>query len=457
MVGQNWRATRLVPALACALLAASAAIVAQDASAVAPRTPEQVRLAVDARYTVVPLKDGVALVPRRPAGTVKSIEVSSQGIAVNGEPVSGAELIQRLGQPDASLILALSYLEPARVHALFGVRPTEPPSIPPPEAGERAPAPTADLPEGPEAASGRRESRRNIVRELTRSDARIHVGGGVEVRESESVDGPVVAVGGPAIINGEVRQDVVAVGGDVRVGPRGRVLGDVTTVGGNIDKDPQGEIVGRRNQVGIRIPQFQLRPSLWLPGGLIGHAFGAPVEFFAMVFRMLLFGLLACVVFLVARNPIARIEHAAAAEPWRAGLVGLLAQLLFIPVFVVTVVVLTVSIIGIPLLLFVPPLAILIFAVALLLGFTGIAYRVGRWAQSRFGWGSGSPFFMLLVGLLAIWLLTIAARAIALGGLAIWALSSALLVLGFLVEYVAWTVGLGAAVMTRLGTRGSAG
>jgi hypothetical protein len=34
--------------------------------------------------------------------------------------------------------------------------------------------------------------------------------------------------------------------------------------------------------------------------------------------------------------------------------------------------------------------------------------------------------------------------------------SSGLLVVGFLVEYVAWTVGLGAAVMTRLGTRGAA-
>jgi hypothetical protein len=257
------------------------------------------------------------------------------------------------------------------------------------------------------------------------------------------------------VINGEVRQDVVAVGGDVRVGPHGRVRGDVTTIGGTIEKDPEGEIGGRRNQVGFRFPQLHVRPSLWLPGGLIGHTFGASIELFAMVFRMLLFGLLACVLLLLARNPVTRIEHTASVEPWKAGLVGLLTQLLFIPLFVLTVVVLTVSIIGIPLLLFVPPLAILAFGFALVLGFTGVAFGVGRWAQRRMAWGTRSPFLLLFVGLLVIWLLTILARVSSLGGGTIWFVSSALLIVGFLVEYVAWTVGLGAAVMTRLGTRGA--
>jgi len=452
MLGPSWR--RLAASLALMLIAIVAAVAAQgDATGVARWEPETLRRAIEAQYTVVPLKDGVALVPKRNAGDVKSIEVSNQAIAINGEPVSGSDLTRRLGRSAAAPVLALSYVDPARLHALFAL--AEPQTAVPPPA-------TTEPSAAPESRGGAEGASRDAARrpapgfEFTRSDARIHIGGGVEVGESESVDGPVVAVGGPAIINGEVRQDVVAVGGDVRVGPRGRVRGDVTSIGGTIQKDPDGEIAGRRNQVGLRFPPLHIRPSLWLPGGLIGHTFGASVEFLAMVFRMLVFGLLACVLFLVARNPIARIEHTAAAEPWKAGLVGLLTQLLFIPLFVLTVVVLTVSIIGIPLLLFVPPLAILAFGCALLLGFTAVAFRIGRFVQDRFGWGAGSPFLLLLVGLLSIWLMTILARFISLGGLPIWAVSSGLLVVGFLVEYVAWTVGLGAAVMTRLGTRGAA-
>jgi hypothetical protein len=445
MVGHSWR-SRPAASLALALTVMVAAIAAQG-DVFGRWEPEKLRRAIEAQYMVVPLKDGVALVPRASVADIKSIEVSSQAIAINGQPVSGPELTRRLGRSEAAPVLALSYVDPARLHALFALAPVE--TAP----AAAAPSPPAEADRSADRATRDRDRPSGSGFEVTHSDARIHIGGSVEVGESESVDGPVVAVGGSAIINGEVRQDVVAVGGDVRVGPRGRVRGDVTSIGGTIEKDPEGEIAGRRNQVGIRFPQFQLRPSLWLPGGLIGHTFGASVELLAMVFRMLLFGLLACVLFLLARNPITRIEHVAAVEPWKAGLVGLLTQLLFIPVFVLTVVVLTVSIIGIPLLLFVPPLAILAFGLALVLGFTAVAYRVGLWAQARFGWNTRGPFVLVLIGLLGIWLLTILARLISLGGLPIWFVSSALLIVGFLVEYVAWTVGLGAAVMTRFGTR----
>ena len=56
----------------------------------------------------------------------------------------------------------------------------------------------------------------------------------------------------------------------------------------------------------------------------------------------------------VGQRPVQQIAARIAAEPLRAGLVGLLAEILFVPVLVVTVLALVISIIGIPLLLLVP-------------------------------------------------------------------------------------------------------
>jgi hypothetical protein len=461
MVGDSLR-LRLAALLPLVLAAFAATAFPQtDAPqrAAARWEPDRLRRVIEERYRVVPLRDGVALVPRRESRDVKSIELSGDTVAINGTSVTGAELRERL-QSDSDVILALSYLDPESRRALFesgrkvgGPPPsaatpgTEPRGNPPPEGQTPAPSTT-----------GAAESPLRSEPRASQSDAKIHIGGPVQVDENESVDGPVVAIGGSVTVDGEVRQDVVAIGGNVRLGPKARVLGDVTAVGGSIEKDPRAEIDGKINEINFRFPHVHLGPSFWLPAtGFLAGAFGPWVELMASLFRMVLFGLLAFLVFLLARNPVGRIERTAAVEPWKAGLVGLLAQLLFIPVFVLTIIILAVSIIGIPLLLFVPPLAILAFIAALVFGFTGVAYRVGRWAEQRFGWAPQSPFVLLLVGLLGIWALTIVGRIISLGGWPIWFVSSALLVVGFLVEYVAWTVGLGAAVMTRFGTRPAAG
>ncbi|MBE3134700.1 MAG: hypothetical protein IMZ55_14620, partial [Acidobacteria bacterium] len=55
--------------------------------------------------------------------------------------------------------------------------------------------------------------------------------------------------------------------------------------------------------------------------------------------------------------------------------------------------------------------------------------------------------------LVAIWALSLVGHLVALGGWAVWAVAAAFSVIGFLVEYVAWTVGFGAALLTRFGTR----
>jgi hypothetical protein len=147
-------------------------------------------------------------------------------------------------------------------------------------------------------------------------------------------------------------------------------------------------------------------------------------------------------------EPTPPAEPAFPAVPVKAGFVGLLAQLLFLPLLVTAIVLLVITIIGIPLLVLVP--VVLVGAMVLMvLGFTGVAQGVG---QRFFGGGAGgwSVFVLFWLGLLLVMIPTLAGEAL---GLVPWLGIFAVMlgIVGFVVEYVAWTAGMGAVILNRFG------
>jgi hypothetical protein len=166
--------------------------------------------------------------------------------------------------------------------------------------------------------------------------------------------------------------------------------------------------------------------------------------------RIALLGLLALLVVAVGRTPIERIAERTASDPLRAGLVGFVAQLLFFPLLIVTIVVLAVSIIGIPLLLLLP-FGIILLLVVLLVGFTGVAYHAGRILNERFGWTGRGPYATVILGVVTIALVTVIARSVAVAGGTFF--SFPLTAVGYLVEYLAWTLGFGGAILAWLHAR----
>jgi hypothetical protein len=147
---------------------------------------------------------------------------------------------------------------------------------------------------------------------------------------------------------------------------------------------------------------------------------------------------------------VARVEAKITGEFWQSGLAGFLAQLLFIPLFVLVTVVLVVSIVGIPLLVLYPFL-ILALLLGGLIGFSAFALWVGRLIERRFDRHYGSAVATALVGLFAIEICRIVGRLLAVGhgplDLFAWFFS----ITGFLLSYIAWTVGFGAVILTRFG------
>ena len=67
---------------------------------------------------------------------------------------------------------------------------------------------------------------------------------------------PIVVVGGDATIDGHADDDVVVIGGTLRLGPHAVVGGDVVTVGGDAVIDPAATVRGSVDTTAVTLPNI---------------------------------------------------------------------------------------------------------------------------------------------------------------------------------------------------------
>lgn len=393
----------------------------------------QLQTRIQEQWQLVPLQDGVLLVPRRPGRSFKGVELRRGGVAIDGLPVTGTELTARLGV-DADLVLQLSYLDGATLTRL-----ARPPVAPTVESSRReaehgAPVASVDA----QVA----EPQRTVSR---RRSARVRIGSDLVIDEDEYVEDAAVAILGSVIVNGEVNGDVAAVGGDVRLGPHAAVRGDVTAVGGTIVTHAGAQLLGDAHEVAIRLPRFTVHmpsPSGWSERLWPGERWFAGLALGWSALRMTFIGLLTLIVAIVAGGPVGRIRTQVARAPLASGLVGLAAQLLLVPAVVAVALVLLVSVVGIPLLALMP-LVLLAIGVFWVTGLAAVAQVVGGWLPGLRERAGAS----VVAGLTLIWLCSLTARALWWSGAAGLAVPTVLGAAGLAVEFIAWTIALGAALL----------
>lgn len=400
------------------------------------------RAQIEDRYQVQEVPGGILLLPKYGNVQVQNITITDDGIAVNGQAVTGPELRAMVAE-DADAIVRLTYLDADDRRILFGIGGA-------PMPGDTTAVTAADTTAGAAGdttAADEDEDETGGMVTVESSDDRVRVGASVHVREDEVVRGDVVAVLGSVSVDGRVTGDVVSVGGSVELGPEAVVEGEVVVVGGTLESAPGARIEGGVEEVawgGPNVhfggPEFHA-PFLEGVGGLI-----------MTVIWVVVLGALAALMYLLARRPVERMAYRISESPWKAALVGLVAQILFFPVLVLSIVLLAISIIGIPLLLAVP-FALVALAIGMLIGFTAVARVIGSAAESRFGWQHDNPFVSVLIGVGLIMLVSFFASALGVAGGPLGVFAIILGILGFVLQYAAWTVGLGALLLTRFGTR----
>ncbi len=325
------------------------------------------------------------------------------------------------------------------------------PAAPPPQP---PPAPPDD---------DREDERRRVRRgsgEIFRIGTPVRIGRGERVEGSVVVVGApvrvlgevtqdVVAIGGPITINGEVGQNVVAIGGPIRLEAQAVVGGDTVSVGGPLRRAPSASVEGELVDVGdFSIDLSGLRPDIW-PFESGRSRMAQTWDLAGTVVRVIFLALVAAIALLAMRGTVERVAQRAASEPLKSGLVGFLAQMLLLPVSVLTVILLLISIIGIPLLLL-APFVLLALVIASIVGFTGVALGVGRSARSRMGGLGPAGYTTVWAGIVLLVIPTILGETLEVAGGLFRAFGLMFLLTGFLIEYAAWTAGIGALILNGL-------
>jgi hypothetical protein len=433
-----------------AVPAAAAPTAAPPAMPAAP-AGRSLRQQVEERFEVLPLSDGVLLRPRQDMAGIKALEVRDGDLAIDGRAADIEGLERRAGVAEAAPVRALLELDGDELRSMFGFSASELPEPPAPPAPPGAPD-NDQLQEQIQAEmearraeieQQREELRARIQEEMQqhrgdadrlreelhklemeghrgrrRSDSKVVFGSTVHVERGDSsgdiialggtikadgdVLGDAVAVGGPVTVHGLVNGAVVSVGGTVNLGSDARVMGDVVSVGGTVNREPGAEVGGQVTEVSMWQglaglgPLGMHRGPGW--GGRTSYFDGALLRLLRCAVVVLVLMLLGILLAAAARHPLEQTSAAAGAEPWKAGVVGAVTIVLFLPAMALVAVLLAVSIVGIPLLLL-WPFAVLACILAAFFGYIAAAHALARWSERRFGWKIQGPVTTVILGL----------------------------------------------------------
>jgi hypothetical protein len=434
-----------------------AAAAGQDSAAV-----DSLLARVQERFQMYPVQQGVLLLPKYAAPGLQSVQVAGGVIAVNGKAVPGSEIASLLGE-DAPVVLRLSYVRPEllqqRMLALAGAGATPAdsariasgapredaaaatdgagaPGAPPP--GATVPRVDADvdieLGDDPDLDDG------DIVR----------VGHNITVPENQTVLGDVVAIGGDVEVAGEVLGDAVSLGGVLRLTDTARVNGDAVSVGGRLEKALGAQVLGETTSVRMAFP-FTGHAFAWEGSGFFDATSGLLVT----LLWIALFLIVGSLFVLFANRPLERVEANLRSSPLKAGLVGFLAQVLFLPAYIIGLVLLVITIIGIPIAILWSFGFFVAGFLATLFGFSAVARLLGHALSNRMNRPLHSPYAALLVGFIALFGSNLLANLFNFGPGLMDGFSLFFFILGILVLYLAGTAGFGAVLLTRFGTRTS--
>lgn len=317
------------------------------------------------------------------------------------------------------------------------------------------------------------------------SDFRVHVDEDVVIPEGSVVEGSLVIIEGTLRIEGEVRGDVIVVDGALEVMESGvvdgeariadaRVLRNVGEVRGGIvdvlEDDREAREALRdslreeiRNEI-RRDLRNEIRQvtrmehddgfSIMAPFNAVARGVGGVLEKLVTIFILALVG----AGFLAfAGENMETIAETARRSPGRAAMVGVAGSFLLIPVWILGLVALLVSIVGIPVAIAWAPLFPLAAGLAALLGYLAVAQNTGEWlADSSFPWTGwirkSNPIFTLVAGLIGLALAFMVGHVVSI--LPFFGfIGNLLFAAGVVITIVAMQIGFGAVLLTRGGRR----
>lgn len=262
----------------------------------------------------------------------------------------------------------------------------------------------------------------------------VSFGGNVVIEQGVTVAGDVVVFGGNLSDAGEIQGDVTVFGGNITLDPTAVVAGNVTPMGGFLDRKEGAVVRGRTTRGNFPVPpvppvppssSFPLTVGGGLFGGLVGAAFGM-VRGLLAALAIAAIGALTVSFWPQQTKQVGDVARDAALPSLGVGCLTTIVAFALGLLLIITIC-------GIPITLVIW----LAFALASLVGWIAIGRLVGEKileaAKARDTWNT--PVIAVVVGILLLGLIGVAPFV------------------GGLVAFVIATMGIGAVVLTRFGTR----
>lgn len=227
-----------------------------------------------------------------------------------------------------------------------------------------------------------------VARDVVAIRGSIKLEPGAQVRDAVAVLGSVI------LEPGSHARETVAVGGDVKLGPGAEVEHDVVSVGGSISRDQGAEIGGEEVSVGV--PALSSLATLLGSRMLFGHAQSRVFTVGQVLAKFIVYFALGLLVLALFPRRIEVVATTFTTHPWKAIFTGLLG-LIALPILLVLLVA---TLIGIPLV----PVGALLVVAAGVLGFTALAFYVGRSLPLRIE--RGTSVLQLAIGTAIVVLVT---------------------------------------------------
>lgn len=308
----------------------------------------------------------------------------------------------------------------------------------------------------------------------------LKIGEDVAVEAGDVLEGTLILVDGDLDVRGRIDGNVVLTGGTVRLFEDGEITGDLRIADGELERSG-GMVLGsvldltEGNETQLDAADMEdlrdrmeseirrdLRSTMerddrhsrnfvWGFLGNVGTAIAGLLENLVTFLVLAILGVLA-VHFQSERLEV--VATTARRAPIRAAVVGLAGGFFLIPIYIVGMIALAVTIIGIPVLLAWVPLFPIAAGFAVLLGYLAVARNVGEWVAEQeyrgLEWIRGSnTFYTLIAGVGALMLPCVISSALQVLGLGFF--TGLLGFVASLVTFAAASIGLGAVLLTRGG------
>lgn len=244
----------------------------------------------------------------------------------------------------------------------------------------------------------------------------IKINSDINVPKGMVVD-EIVAIGSNVIIAGRVENNVVVVGGTLKIEPGASIGEEVVVVGAELTRDTSAKIGGKVTQ--IYMPHFIPSITTLLKGGWM--------TVWVTISILVLLGFLGLAILLAALIPehIGNVVNAIERSFGVMLLWGVLWAILIVPIAVL----LAISIIGVILI----PLEILLVVLALIIGYISIAIFIGKNILASFK-KTQLPFVDAIIGIVILFLIGFVP------------------IVGPVIKVLFVTAGFGAVLTTRFGT-----